>query len=86
MLLPGWFVQLLPWSENKRFANNIATLRRTSYNLLNEKRAALATQQPSDKPTGEDILTILLKSKTPLTDDMLIDHLLTFLAAGHETT
>lgn len=82
MVFPSWLVSRLPWSENKRFNNATAAIRRTAYNLLNEKRESLKNEPEGHK----DILTVLLKSKTQLTDSELIDQLLTFLAAGHETT
>ncbi|NHK28388.1 cytochrome P450 [Parvularcula flava] len=65
--------------------------------LINEMRAqvgALAAARRKRIATGEtvpeDFLTLLLqagqKEDAPLSDDEIIDNLLTFMAAGHETT
>jgi len=65
--------------------------------LVNEMRAqvgALAAARRRRMAAGEDVpedfLTLLLqagqKEDAPLSDDEIIDNLLTFMAAGHETT
>ena len=51
------------------------------FDLINEKREKLA----SGKATGKDILSVAIESGG-FSDEDLVNQLMTFLAAGHETT
>lgn len=64
----------------------VASLRAQVTEVLTARRALL--RKGGDAP--DDFLTLLIKAEKaegePLTDDDIIDNLLTFLSAGHETT
>ncbi|KAI1411629.1 bifunctional P-450:NADPH-P450 reductase [Hypoxylon sp. FL1857] len=71
-------------SRDRTFQHHINVLRETAETVLKERMA---------DPTNErkDLLTAMLKGRDSLTgqkmsDDSIIDNLITFLVAGHETT
>ncbi|TVY52167.1 Bifunctional cytochrome P450/NADPH--P450 reductase [Lachnellula cervina] len=70
-------------SVQKKYDADIATLRGIAGDLAAERRA-----HPDDK---KDLLNAMLKGKDPktgegLTDESIINNMITFLIAGHETT
>jgi cytochrome P450 len=69
----GW----LPWKLNQTLKNTTSTLRRICHEFVREKKAAIV----NEKEPKIDILSGLIKSNN-FGDDMLVDQLLTFLAAG----
>ncbi|OAR03082.1 hypothetical protein LLEC1_05606 [Akanthomyces lecanii] len=79
--LPQWIVTNLPvpriWSVN-RAAKHI---RQVCRELIVEKRA----KQASKEDMGVDILSVAMQSGL-FSDDNLVDQMMTFLSAGHETT
>ena len=79
--LPEWLVKIIPWERNQEVIRASQNLRTISRRIIAEKRAAIAEKNVE----GVDILSVLMKSRT-FDDDGLVDQLLTFLAAGHETT
>ncbi|GAP87193.1 putative cytochrome P450 3A13 [Rosellinia necatrix] len=75
------FVRLLPWKMNALFRHLTTTLAELCMPMLQEKKSAIIN-------SGDDhfdISSLLIKSNN-FTDPQLRDQLLTFLAAGHETT
>ncbi|KAF9993964.1 hypothetical protein BGZ79_001314, partial [Entomortierella chlamydospora] len=89
----------LPTSSNTRIWGAVAAIDRVSTRLIAEKRAQALTKDPTFGPDGEliesrDLMSILIKGNESvgsledgkLTDTELKDQILTFLAAGHETT
>ncbi|GIZ48250.1 hypothetical protein CKM354_001131800 [Cercospora kikuchii] len=78
---PGDLVRSLPIPAMRR--NNMIgkSLRDTCYQLLHEKRQVIATESEDHK----DILALCIRSNN-FSDEQIVDQLLTFLAAGHETT
>ncbi|RAK95081.1 bifunctional cytochrome P450/NADPH--P450 reductase [Aspergillus ibericus CBS 121593] len=73
----------LPTSENNSFWNDIAYLRNLAREMADERR-----KNPSDK---KDLLNALVLGRDPqsgkgLSEDSIIDNMITFLIAGHETT
>jgi len=93
--IPFWLLRSLPVKRNAQISEAKTFLRRTCMNIIQEKRAKMEAssaekggkQDPDAAPssTGEtDILSVALRSKF-FTDDNLVDQLMTFLAAGHET-
>ena len=92
LLLGGRLTRLLPWSMNALVLDAETRLRRICGTLLEEGRARAAAREVArregekEKEEDVDILSVLLRSKTPLDDAALVSQLLTFLAAGHETT
>ncbi|EEY18356.1 cytochrome P450 2D20 [Verticillium alfalfae VaMs.102] len=77
LLLPGPIVNALPLKRNGDIAEASAVIRATCRQLIEEKKA--------NKTRSTDILSVALESGA-FTDDNLVDQMMTFLAAGHETT
>ncbi|KAH7124635.1 cytochrome P450 [Dactylonectria macrodidyma] len=75
------FVQHLPWRLNQVFEKLRISLVDICERMMQEKRVAM--EKISDDHV--DILSMLMKSNN-LSDTELKDQLLTYLAAGHETT
>jgi cytochrome P450 len=80
MLLPRWTIPHLPLSSNRILIRNTGDIRESSRDLIRSKREAL--EQGEEPQT--DVLEVLLSSA--LSEEQLIDQVMTFLAAGHETT
>ncbi|KAF4340270.1 isotrichodermin C-15 hydroxylase (cytochrome P-450 monooxygenase CYP65A1) [Fusarium beomiforme] len=74
-------VRLIPWRMNDVFNYLTGSLNEISYPMLQEKKAAILEKGDDHF----DILSLLIKSNN-FSDESLKDQLLTFLAAGHETT
>jgi cytochrome P450 len=77
--IPEWL-----WHPGKRRMLSAAREER-------EAVARLVARRHKDQQPGDDLLSRLLaarhpESKEPMTEEKLVDNLLTFLAAGHETT
>ncbi|KAH6674056.1 cytochrome P450 4A12A [Plectosphaerella plurivora] len=81
LVLPGWLVAHLPVKRNGDVAQASAVIRDTCRDLISNKKAKLARKEPADM----DILSTALESGA-FTDENLVDQMMTFLAAGHETT
>lgn len=80
-LLPPSFVRLLPWKMNQIITEATLNLRTICRRLVAAKKQAIAEKSVDQT----DILSVLIRSGS-FDDDGLVDQLLTFLAAGHETT
>ncbi|GKT82939.1 LOW QUALITY PROTEIN: cytochrome P450 [Colletotrichum tofieldiae] len=81
MLLPGPVVHHLPFQRNGDIAKAANTIRATCRELIREKQEKRERKQLTDI----DILSVALESGC-FTEDNLVDQMMTFLAAGHETT
>lgn len=81
LIFPRWFLQALPLKRNRAVRHGIGTIRRVSHELVQQKKRNLEQK----KRTGIDILSVALESGG-FTDENLVDQMMTFLAAGHETT
>jgi len=81
ILLPFWILRRLPFKRNEEIREARALIRKVCLQLIEEKKAKLA----SGKSTDKDILSVALSSGG-FDDENLINQLMTFLAAGHETT
>lgn len=73
-------------SENKKYQKNIQLLRRTAREVIEERK-----KQPDGFKGRRDLLTAMVEtvdSRTgrKMTEESVIDNLITFLVAGHETT
>jgi cytochrome P450 len=77
LLLPRRLIFALPWKLNSILKATMKTLREICGQLVRDKKE-LAKAQPEEHV---DILSLLIKSNN-FADDMLVDQLLTFLAAG----
>ncbi|KAF4636874.1 hypothetical protein G7Y89_g1199 [Cudoniella acicularis] len=74
-------VSILPWKLNDRLKETTVDLRRFCYQLVREKKDLIEKHGEEQL----DILSLLIKSNC-FSDDVMVDQLLTFIAAGHETT
>ncbi|KAJ9227106.1 hypothetical protein DTO027B5_885 [Paecilomyces variotii] len=75
-------VQRLPfWRLNVAFREQIDSIRRIAEDLVREKREAIVGKGDDNV----DILSLLIRSDS-FSDAELVDQLLTYLVAGHETT
>ncbi|KAM0260544.1 hypothetical protein ACHAPA_010230 [Fusarium lateritium] len=75
------YVRLVPWRMNNVFNYLTGSLNELCYPMIKEKKAAI-----NEKGDGHfDVLSLLIKTNN-FSDEALKDQLLTFLAAGHETT
>jgi cytochrome P450 len=81
LTLPSWFVTSIPLPQNKRIEEAAATIRDICRQNIRDKKAKLANGQLVDA----DILSMALKSGG-FSDENLVDQMMTFLAAGHETS
>ncbi|PIA95983.1 Cytochrome P450 3A9 [Cercospora beticola] len=78
---PGDLVRSLPIPAAVRNKSIRKNLRDTCYQLVYDKRQVIVTE-PEDQ---KDILALCIRSNN-FSDEQIVDQLLTFLAAGHETT
>ncbi|KAE8355871.1 cytochrome P450 [Aspergillus coremiiformis] len=84
-LLPQWLARRIPWRLNKALDDEIRFLRELCRDIVHEKRASITATKETIKELEADILATMMLGGD-FTDDELIDQMLTFLAAGHETT
>ncbi|KAI1738233.1 cytochrome P450 [Xylaria scruposa] len=82
-VLPSWVLPYVPLKRNIELGKAAKTLRDICRQLIRQKKSDLESEV-ADK-TEKDILTVSL-SYGGFTEDELIEQLLTFLVAGHETT
>lgn len=81
ILLSPPVVAKLPWKLNERskiIQENIVNM---SLQLVKEKKESIKTEPEGQK----DLLSLLIRTNN-FSDHQLVDQMLTFLAAGHETT
>ncbi|RAQ58065.1 cytochrome P450 monooxygenase [Aspergillus flavus] len=83
--LPQWFARRIPWRLNKVINDETGFLRDLCRDIVHEKRASITATKATAKELEADILGTMMLGGD-FTDDELIDQMLTFLAAGHETT
>lgn len=81
LVVPFWILRRLPMKVNQEIIAARATIRRICGELIAKKQDQLRNNKLVDK----DILSVAIESGG-FTDENLIDQLMTFLAAGHETT
>jgi len=77
------YLNKLRYKARHKFRSDISAMRETSRTILKLRR-----ESPNN---SEDLLNSLLNGRDPqtgegMTDDSIIDNLITFLIAGHETT
>nr|OQO26998.1 hypothetical protein B0A51_07623 [Rachicladosporium sp. CCFEE 5018] len=80
-LLPFWLLSRLPVKRNHEMNAASAYIKQTCRELIQHKRKAM--QEKGE--TSKDILSVALSSGN-FTDEELVNQMMTFLVAGHETT
>ncbi|KAL2044903.1 hypothetical protein N7G274_002678 [Stereocaulon virgatum] len=92
--LPTWFVRSLPLTHNANVAEASTSIKKVCHELIHRKQEKLnllkREEEGQDKAGGKtvrdkDILSVALSSGE-FTEDDLVNQMMTFLAAGHETT
>jgi cytochrome P450 len=81
MLLSPRIVAWLPVKRNEDIDTSVRMIRAECAELIKEKKQKLARKELNDV----DILSVAMESGG-FSDENLVDQLMTFLAAGHETT
>ena len=81
LFIPSWLVRLIPIKRNGEIEEAVSVIRTVCRQLIREKKEKLDKNQLTDV----DILSVALESGG-FTEENLIDQIMTFLAAGHETT
>lgn len=81
LFLPHIIVRNLPIKRNGEIEEATAIIRQSCRELIKDKKSKLEKKELHDP----DILSVALESGG-FTDEQLVDQLMTFLAAGHETT
>ncbi|KAL9060636.1 MAG: hypothetical protein Q9162_000587 [Coniocarpon cinnabarinum] len=81
LVLPFKLVSNIPVKRNQQFKDACKFLREMCRSMIREKHERMA----QGKQVGVDILSIAIESGG-FTDENLVDQMMTFLAAGHETT
>lgn len=80
-MLPHWLAVALPLKRNDEIGKAIGTIKSVARDLIADKRAKTL----AGKADQVDILSVAMQSGG-FSDDDLVNQLMTFLAAGHETT
>lgn len=81
LFIPPFIIQNLPIKRNDDVHAAAHVARETSLRLVEEKKRALAAK----KELAPDIISVALESGG-FSDEDLVNNMMTFLAAGHETT
>lgn len=81
LVLPGWLVTNLPIKRNGDVRQASAFIRQVCLDVVKEKKEKFALNELTDV----DILSVAIESGG-FSDEDLVNQLMTFLAAGHETT
>ncbi|KAI0154115.1 cytochrome P450 [Xylariaceae sp. FL1272] len=82
-ILPAWALPFVPVKRNQVLTQAAETLRTVCRQFIQRKKLDLENDMANK--SEKDILTVAL-SNGGFSDEELVDQLLTFLAAGHETT
>ena len=82
LFLPQLFLRILPLAHNTRIVEATNTIKGVCRELVREKKQKL---DQKEKRVDADILSIALESGG-FTEEDLVNQMMTFLAAGHETT
>lgn len=75
----------LPTQRNKELNEASEYIRKVARQVIREKKEKLQGKEPSAAKTDVDIVSVALQSGT-FTEENLVDQMMTFLGAGHETT
>ncbi|KAF1829454.1 cytochrome P450 3A4 [Decorospora gaudefroyi] len=84
LVLSPTVVAMLPWKLNERVRVTTGNIKRICKEFVAERKMNMK-QESQASTESRDILSIMIRSND-FSDENLVDQLLTFLAAGHETT
>jgi cytochrome P450 len=77
LILPPWFIDMLPWKLNDRLRITTSNLKRMCTKFVAERKVTMK----GNNHDSIDVLSTMIRSNT-FSDKDLVDQLLTFLAAG----
>ena len=80
-IIPSWIVENLPLKRNDDVLAATKLVRSVSRQLIKQKQERLEKKEV----LPPDIISVALESGT-FSEDQMVDNMMTFLAAGHETT
>ncbi|KZM21436.1 uncharacterized protein EKO05_0006299 [Ascochyta rabiei] len=81
LIFPPRLIAMLPWKLNERVKITTGNLKRICTDFVVDRKAKMKHESRESR----DILSIMIRSNN-FSDENLVDQLLTFMAAGHETT
>jgi cytochrome P450 len=81
LLFPPRLIAMLPWRLNERVRITTGNLKRVCTDFVVDRKSKMEHESQESR----DILSIMIRSNN-FSDAGLVDQLLTFMAAGHETT
>ncbi|KAJ4381079.1 hypothetical protein N0V86_003426 [Didymella sp. IMI 355093] len=81
LLFPPRLIAMLPWKLNERVRITTGNLKRICTDFVVDRKSKMKHESQE----SQDILSIMIRSNN-FSDTELVDQLLTFMAAGHETT
>lgn len=81
LVFPAQLIAMLPWKVNERVKVITGELARICTEFVVDRKSKIKYESQESK----DILSFMIRSDN-FSDRHLVDHLLTFMAAGHETT
>ncbi|WPH02622.1 cytochrome P450 78A3 [Acrodontium crateriforme] len=84
LFIPVWILRLLPVKRNEEMRNANLYIKQVCRDLIAGKRARLE-EQKTRSAVDIDILSVALESGG-FSDEDLVNQMMTFLVAGHETT
>jgi len=82
LFLPQWFLRALPLAHNNNIVEASQTIKKVCRQLIRQKQEKL---DEKEKRVDVDILSVALESGG-FSEEELVNQMMTFLAAGHETT
>ncbi|KAL3250848.1 hypothetical protein ABHI18_010978 [Aspergillus niger] len=78
-------VHKLPFKRNRYIRESAAYIRNVAQEMIHDARQSIEGEKTHHTTDAVDILSVAIESGG-FTDEELIDQMMTFLAAGHETT
>ncbi|EWC46413.1 hypothetical protein DRE_04356 [Drechslerella stenobrocha 248] len=81
MFMPVWLMKLLPFKGVKDVSKARSIIMKVCQDMIKQKKLQLAEKKQMDS----DILSIMIEDGS-LSDEEMKNQLMTFMAAGHETT
>jgi cytochrome P450/NADPH-cytochrome P450 reductase len=87
---PAWYTAL-QWRANREFDEHNAYIRAFCAEVLADRRARESEDKTGHLAARQDVFTAMLHRRDPVTgshlfDSVIIDNMITFLFAGHDTT
>lgn len=82
LFLPYWFLRILPVRHNNKIVESSNTIKEVCREIIRQKKEQFDHEE---KRVDSDVVSVALGSGG-FTEEDLVNQMMTFLAAGHETT